>query len=559
MFGSFSELPSLANRDVCVVGGGPAGIAVALACEERGLSVLLLESGKHKVDGFYAGLSTGHDVDFETHAAPHLVICRALGGASKWWGGRCTPLDEIDFAKRAFVKANWPISHAELATCYDKAAEFFGVAPADFISPVQPWGRLEGVRFEDLERWTPERDVSKRHRERLATSKVIVLVAETTVTEIHVPEEDARHVSRLTVRSREKSIAISPKYIVLACGGLETTRLLLWTQSKFPKLFGGPDGPLGRYYSGHISGKIANLVLRDPAHFAAHDYFLDSGVFVRRRFTIPSEVQRREQLLNIALYADNPPFHSADHRDGVLSLAWLALATPILGRFLASEGVRVSHLGPVPYRWFQHLRNALSQPVATGASIVRILKQRYFSAPRRPGFLLFNARGRYALHYHAEQSPNPQSRVTLSSKFDAFGLPYLSVRLRFCESDAQSVVRAHSILDTALRQAGLGYLEFGETGAESRVKHVLLQAKDGFHQIGTTRMGLDSKQSVVNADCRAHDLENLYVASSSVFSSTGQANPTFPTVALGFRLSAYLASQIARERLAGSSKHRLAP
>jgi choline dehydrogenase-like flavoprotein len=558
MFGSFSELPSLANRDVCVVGGGPAGIAVAIACEERGLSVLLLESGKHNVDGFYAGLSTGHDVDLETHAAPHLAICRALGGASKWWGGRCTPLDEIDFAKRAFAKANWPISYADLATCYDKAAEFLGVAPADFISPVQPWGRLKGVRFEDLERWTPERDISKRHRERLASSKDIVLVAETTVTEIHIPE-GARHVSRLTVRSREKSIAISPKCIVLACGGLETTRLLLWMQSKFPKLFGGPDGPLGRYYSGHISGKIATLVLRDPAHFSAHDYFLDSGVFVRRRFTFPSEVQRREQLLNIALYADNPPFYSADHRDGVLSLAWLAMATPIVGRFLASEGVRISHLGPAPYRWFQHLRNAGSQPVATGASIVSILKQRYFSVPRKPGFLLLNARGRYALHYHAEQSPNPQSRVMLSSKFDAFGLPYLSVRLRFSESDAQSVVRAHSMLDTALRQAGLGYLEFGETGAESRVKHVLLQAKDGFHQIGTTRMGFDPQQSVVNTDCRAHDLENLYVASSSVFSSGGQANPTFPTVALGFRLSAYLASQIARERLAASSKHRLAP
>ncbi|WP_083218904.1 GMC oxidoreductase [Bradyrhizobium icense] len=558
MFGYFSDLASLANRDVCVVGGGPAGIAVALACEERGLSVLLLESGKDRVDPFFAGLSTGHDIDLETHAAPHLAICRALGGASKWWGGRCTPLDEMDFAKRAFVQASWPISYAELAICYDSAAEFFGVAPADFIAPIPPWGRLEGVRFEDLERWTPERDVSKRHRERLANSKDIVLVAETTVTEIHV-SEDARHVSRLTVRSREKSITISPRYIVLACGGLETTRLLLWTQSKFPKLFGGPDGPLGRYYSGHISGKIANLVLSDPAHFAAHDYFLDSGVFVRRRFTFPPEVQRREELLNIALYADNPPFHSADHRNGALSLAWLALATPILGRFLASEGVRISHLGPAPYQWFQHLRNILLQPVATWASIVSILNQRYFSVPRKPGFLLFNERGRYALHYHAEQSPNPKSRVMLSSKFDAFGLPYLRVRLRFSEADAQSVVRAHSILDTALRQSGLGHLEFGEPGAGSRVKHVLRQAKDGFHQIGGTRMGFDPQQSVVNTDCRTHDLENLYIASSSVFSSTGQANPTFPMVALGFRLSAHLASQIARERIAGGSKHRLAP
>ncbi|WP_084305962.1 GMC oxidoreductase [Bradyrhizobium sp. ARR65] len=558
MFRSFADLASLANCDACIVGGGPAGIAVALACEERGLSVLLLESGKDRVDGFYAGLSTGHDIDLETHAAPHVAICRALGGASKWWGGRCTPLDEIDFAKRAFVDSNWPISHTELAICYDKAAEFFGIAPADFISPVQPWGRLESVRFEDLERWTPERDVSKRHRDRLAKSKGIALIAETTLTEIHV-SEDARHVSRLTVRSQEKSTTISPKYIVLACGGLETTRLLLWTQSRLPKLFGGVDGPLGRYYSGHLSGKIANLVLVDPAHFPAHDYFLDSGVFVRRRFTFPPEVQRREELLNIALYADNPPFHSADHRIGILSLAWLALATPILGRFLAPEGIRISHLGPLPYRWSQHLRNVVSQPLATCVSILSILNQRYFSVPKKPGFLLYNARGRYALHYHAEQSPSPQSRVTLSSKFDAFGLPYLNVRLRFSEADARSVVRAHSILDTALRQSGLGYLEFGETEAESRVQYVLRHAKDGFHQIGTTRMGFDPQQSIVNADCRTHDLENLYIASSSVFSSPGQASPTFPTVALGFRLSAHLASQIARERFAASHKRRLAP
>jgi choline dehydrogenase-like flavoprotein len=88
---------------------------------------------------------------------------------------------------------------------------------------------------------------------------------------------------------------------------------------------------------------------------------------------------------------------------------------------------------------------------------------------------------------------------------------------------------------------------------------VLRQAKDGFHQIGGTRMGFDPQQSVVNGDCRTHDLENLYIASSSVFSSTGQANPTFPMVALGFRLAAHLASQIAGERVAGSSKHRPTP
>jgi choline dehydrogenase-like flavoprotein len=54
------------------------------------------------------------------------------------------------------------------------------------------------------------------------------------------------------------------------------------------------------------------------------------------------------------------------------------------------------------------------------------------------------------------------------------------------------------------------------------VRRVLEQASDGYHQIGTTRLGSDP----VNSDCRTHDIENLYVASSSLFPTSGQANPT---------------------------------
>ncbi|PDT46530.1 hypothetical protein CO661_18255 [Sinorhizobium fredii] len=54
-------------------------------------------------------------------------------------------------------------------------------------------------------------------------------------------------------------------------------------------------------------------------------------------------------------------------------------------------------------------------------------------------------------------------------------------------------------------------------------------------------MSKDPRDGVVNADCRLHDVANLYVAGSAVFPTGGQANPMLPAVALALRLSAHLA------------------
>ncbi|WP_285293978.1 GMC family oxidoreductase [Aureimonas altamirensis] len=66
--------------------------------------------------------------------------------------------------------------------------------------------------------------------------------------------------------------------------------------------------------------------------------------------------------------------------------------------------------------------------------------------------------------------------------------------------------------------------------------HARAQALDGYHQIGLTRMAQDRSAGVVDGDCRAFDLCNLYLAGSSVFPTAGQANPTLPAVALALRL-----------------------
>ena len=66
----------------------------------------------------------------------------------------------------------------------------------------------------------------------------------------------------------------------------------------------------------------------------------------------------------------------------------------------------------------------------------------------------------------------------------------------------------------------------------------------GGHHIGTARMGIDPRSSVVDADCRVHSVRNLFVAGSAVFPTSSQANPTLTLVALALRLAAHLKARL---------------
>jgi len=528
------------------------GIALALSCEAAGLSVLLLEAGDESDRTPARGPPTARIVDERRHAPVEVSVRTGFGGTSRWWGGRCVPYDDIDFLDRVQApNAAWPIQHAELSRWYPAAAEFFGCGPAKFRAPLARWSRLNGATFEALERWAPHIDMGEAHRKELAASTLITVVLGASVSSLELGP-DSSAVVRLMVVGDTATRSLAPVCCVLTCGGLESARLLLAAQQAHPDAFGGADGPLGRHYMGHISGKIADLVLDDPSDVDAHDFFLDGPAYARRRFAIDAAHQVSEGLLNASLWIDNPPFQDPDHRSGLLSLVWAALTLPVIGRLLVSEGVRRSHVGGRSFAWTAHLANVLRSPIATVWNLGRLLMGRYFKRPRLPGFLIRNASGRYALHYHGEHLPNPDSRVWLSDDCDTLGRPRLNIDLQYSDADARSVLRNHELLDRSLREAGLGRLEY-RMPAKERLASVLAQASDGFHQIGLVRMGSSPDTSVVGPDCRVHGISNLYVVSTGVFPSSGQANPTFPAVALALRVAHALAARIAPDQKAAAT------
>ena len=135
---------------------------------------------------------------------------------------------------------------------------------------------------------------------------------------------------------------------MLAAGGLESTRLLLAAQRRRPALFGGADGPLGRYYMGHVIGEIADVVFDDARVDAAFDFLRDGrGSFVRRRFAPSPTLMARFDLPNVGFWPVAPPIADPRHGSGALSAVAMALSTPIVGGMILPELIRARHLAGV--------------------------------------------------------------------------------------------------------------------------------------------------------------------------------------------------------------------
>lgn len=525
--------------DVIVVGAGPLGLVTALRLAQGGRRVLVLESGGRRRSRSAQDLADGDLVSAETHHAPDITVARRLGGAGTLWGGRCVPYDPIDFEDRPWLSlSGWPIASEYLDAWLGAACDMLGAGPAVFRNAP------EGIKIRDsafsadsLERWSREPRTHHLHARALAQSPDLHVALGVTVCGFDYSAEGrvaALQLSRGGARAR-----LPVREVILAGGGNAITQLLLNAQLVQPRRFGGAGGPLGRFYMGHLTGQIADIRLATSEIDAALAFFADGEGYARRRFAPSAALQQHAALANVAFWPVVPPIYAAEHGSGPLSAAFLALSMPALGSRLIAEPIRLKHLGLPPYERGAHLRNVVSNPLATAATVPRFLWQRFGARRRMPGFFLRNGQHRYGLEFHAEHLPDPESRLTLSGRRDATGQRRLRIDLRFGVRDAENVVRAHVALGEWLACERLGTLEY-RVAPQERVQAVLAAAKHGNQQIGTVRMAARPDDGVVDHHGTCFCTPNLHVVSTAVLRTSSQAAPTLAATQLGLRLADHL-------------------
>jgi len=505
--------------DICIVGAGAAGIAMAWELADGKLKVVVLESGGLDHDGDTQSLYDGENVGLDYYGLESARM-RMFGGTTNHWSGWCMPLDALDFEARPWVPlSGWDLTKGDLLPYYRRAQPIFDLGPFDRYAPAT-WKELDlqPVPLDErklVTQFTQQREppvvFGQAYRDELEAAANVTVYLFANLAHIQL-SPDGRRVAHLDVASlsgrRRKVVATR---FVLACGGLENPRLLLNSDDAQPGGVGNGHDLVGRCFMEHpevVAAEVFEAANNDIAWM--FDWFRHVDA---RAVVCPSErLQESEGILNT----------SAHLRAEYSRVPGLAAERQI--------GESVQN-GQVPDELGDKILDVvgdLDDIAAAGWSWLRGGNHHRYRKVER-----------FHLEIHCEQAPNPDSRVVLSEEVDALGLRKINLDWRLTDAERRSIEVLTRTVASEFGRLGLArlrqseWLASGGDWADSEVE-------GGYHHMGTTRMADDPTRGVVDRDCKVHGVENLYIAGSSVFPTGGWANPTLTIVALALRLADHL-------------------
>lgn len=506
-------VPAQIETDICIIGAGAAGIALAREFIGSPYGVCLVESGglehEQAVQELYHGTTVGR------HYPPGVTRLRFFGGTTNHWGGTCRPLDPHDFEKRDWVShSGWPITRAELDPFYARAQKICELGPYRYGAEhwAAPGARPLPMRSDRIfpaifQLSTPTR-FGKKYRDELASATNVTSYLHANALRFNASRE-ANRVSSVDIRNLDgREARIRARAFVLATGGIENARLLLLSNREQPHGLGNANGLVGRFFMDHpIIDDTAEAALPSDLNLSFFTQLRDqNGARVRGILSLRPEVQQERHLLNAGFMLSRSRFPAVDTAKSIL-------AELRSGQF---DDDFFADLWSVVQDFDQIAEKAYGK--VGGPQAVRV---KYWSEPQ----------------------PNPESRITLAEERDKFGQRRVQVHWALTEQDRRNLVAAHRLLAEELGAAGLGRLRLRfEADSEDWPEEIAVRFS--FHQMGTTRMAASPAEGVVDRDCRVHGVANLFVAGSSVFPTAGHANPTLTIVALALRLADHLRGQL---------------
>jgi choline dehydrogenase-like flavoprotein len=508
------ELQSV-ECEICMIGSGAAGLSIASELIGAGRKLCILESGGFELAPATQALYEGDNVGLSYFP---LDVCRLryFGGTTNHWAGYCMPFKPEDFETQSWLPhSGWPVTFKDMQPYIRRAVKLLGLPEAGW--GLDHWERLTGqerLPF-DPSKITNEVFLIKEVRlgelmrpEFERASDVHVYLHANAV-EIQT-DDTARRVTAVRARTYEgNEFTVAAQVVVLAAGGIENPRLLLLSNRGQKEGLANDHDLVGRYFTEHpvfLGGIVQPESPGVAINFYGRTRFDEHAI---KPYPLLAPAAQRAERITPVAFELRPIPDEAYESAGMRSM-----------RRLRADILR----GQVPDEMMTHVGNVLSE-MGTLAELA-YGSARYGQVPIE----------RIDVRVAMIPVPNPDSRVLLSDQTDALGLRRVKLDWRLTELDKRSVARALEIMGAEIGRIGIGRFK------------MLISDDPGWpedleganHHVGTTRMHDDARQGVVDRNCKAHGIDNLYIAGSSVFTTAGIGTPTLMIVALALRLADHL-------------------
>jgi choline dehydrogenase-like flavoprotein len=504
------------DTDVCIVGAGAAGITLAREFIDQPFRVCLLESGGLEFDKDTQSLYKGQNLGL-SYFPLEVARLRYFGGTTNHWDGWCRPLDAIDFeARDAVPYSGWPFDKSHLDPFYERAQSICKLGPymydvKNWETPNTPQLRFASDRvITTIFQHSPPVRFGKIYRDEVVGARNISTFLYANVVDIETTHT-AQSITRLRVACLQGTkFWVAARLYILAAGGIENARLLLLSSKVQSAGLGNQYDLVGRFFMEHPHLESGLFLPSDSQiSVALYDALRLNNARISGVLSLSPETLRNERLLNFSALLQ--PKSWSEVSEGVSSLRVIA---------------RAFRSRTIPDEFLKHLRNVIADIDDVTTAAYRQWRKKGI----RPIELL-------SLYNRTEQAPNPDSRVTLTEERDALGTNRVRLNWQLSAIDKRSIRRAHEIISQELGRAGLGRFKITLDDDDNAWSALLI---GGGHHMGTTRMHVDPKNGVVNENSQVHGISNLFIAGSSVFPTSGYANPTLTIVALAVRLADYV-------------------
>ncbi|HEY8101130.1 MAG TPA: GMC family oxidoreductase [Burkholderiaceae bacterium] len=526
---------SVVNTAVCIIGGGVAGITMALEMEKFGIDVCLLESGGFDPDDATRDLYRGEDIGLP-YSFSDGCRGRFFGGSSNCWGGWCRPLDPWDFEKRDWIKySGWPFDLNELFPYYQRTHSLLKLGPQTFEPAFweEAIGRrdvrripfLTGKVRDTISQFSPPARFGKLYRSALERSKTARVYLYANVVNIDT-DKLAKTVTQVQVATLSgRKISVAAKIFVLATGGIENARLLLASNKVQESGLGNGNDLVGRFFMDHprlqsgriyFSKKWSRNKLYDIKYHYMNSAVAAHGTHIASQLALTSDVLQEERLLNARVW-----FSSIFPGEGSKGAQALFRCKQALLKKDQPDW-KLSH----------DLLTICAHPIDTfGYGFTRLFQ---------PRTLIQGVKFQIIV----EPEPNPDSRVTLSAtQKDQLGVNRVQVNWRLSKQVQRTIDRTLAIIADEMRIGGVADVDL-DPPIEGGAWPATLEKEGTWHHMGTTRMHDSPSYGVVDSNCRVHGMSNLYVAGSSVFPTAGANFPTITIAALTFRLAEHITEEL---------------